>query len=134
MDKKVILDDGKIRIWYYDEFKILYFKFTGLTYGQELIEGMSKGMEVFKENKATKWLSDKGETPTMNKNDLEWNENVFKWEMIKAGWKYWAIVEPDKTSSKMLFDKFIKDYAELNVAVKMFADMESAFNWLKEQP
>jgi hypothetical protein len=133
MDKQVILDNGKVRILFYDEYKILHFKFTGLTHGQELIESMKKGMEVFIENKATKWLSDKGETPVFNKSDLDWNDTVFKPTMLKAGWKYWAVVEPEKASSKMLFDKFKKEYAKLDFSFKMFDTADAALNWLKEQ-
>lgn len=133
MDKEVILDDGKIRIWYYEEFKIVHFKFTGLAYGQDIRDGFNKGLEIVKERNVIKWLSDKGETPTFSKSDFEWSNTEWRPKMIEAGWKYWAIVEPDKASSKMLFDKIFQIYADLNVTVQMFDNFDAAFNWLKDQ-
>jgi hypothetical protein len=133
MGKNVVFDNGKMTIWYYDDYKIIHHRFNKLTYGQYYKDGFLKGLEVMKENNAVKWLSDNGETQVLRKEDLEWAAENWRPKMIEAGWKYWAVIKPESAAGKLLFDKFIKMYEKLGVTLKFFDDVDTALTWLKEQ-
>ena len=52
-------------------------------------------------------------------------------DVFAAGWKYWAIVMPDKIVGKMNMKRFIEDYSEKGLTIDIFSDPDEALAWLE---
>ncbi|MBN2040358.1 MAG: hypothetical protein JW864_09970 [Spirochaetes bacterium] len=135
MGKEVIFDNGKMTVWYYDDCKVIHHRFNELIHGQDFRDGFTKGLEVLKEKGAVKWLGEEGKTKVLGREDQDWAGRVWNTQMLEAGWKYWAMVQPKSVTGtgKLFAEKMIKDYANLGVTVKIFEDVDSALDWLREQ-
>jgi hypothetical protein len=133
MDKEVVLDNEHITIWYHRDKKIVHHQFHKFTYGKDLQEGLSQGAAILEKNGARKWLSDDRKNTVIGKEDMEWTATVWRPRVIKAGWKYWALVLPEKTIGQMVMKRIIKEYADTGVTVKLFTDPDEAMKWLEAQ-
>ncbi len=130
-DRMTILDTEYATLWYYPEAKIVRHVFHKFIYGQEFRQVLEKGLEIFKEHGAQKWLSDDRKNSTLTKEDTEWSVNVWSPQVIAADWKFWAIVMPDKIVGKINMQRFIDLYATLGVDVQIFDDADEALKWLE---
>ena len=133
MGKEVVHESKFMTVWYHNDTKIVHHKFHTFTHGEDLREGLIKGLEIIKKNGAAKWLPDDRENPILKKEDMEWTASVWRPAMINAGWKCWAIVMPEKTAGKMAMNKIIKEYADTGVTVQIFPDPDAALSWLESQ-
>ena len=133
MGKEVVLENKFMTLWYHNDAKIVHHKFHTFTHGEDLRNGLTKGLEIMKKNGATKWLSDDRENPILKKEDMEWTASVWRPAVINAGWKYWAIVMPEKIAGQMAMNKIIKEYANTGVTVQIFPNADAALAWLESQ-
>ncbi len=51
--------------------------------------------------------------------------------MIRAGWKFWALVVPDEVSAREDMIPLIESYYERGVRLMVFTDVQRALDWLK---
>lgn len=133
MNKEVVLDNEYITVWYYPDKKIIHHQFHKFTCGKDLQDGLSEGATILEKNRARKWLSDDRKNTVIGKEDMEWTATVWRPRVIKAGWKYWALVLPEKTVGQMVMKRIVNEYADTGVTVKMFSDPDEAMRWLEAQ-
>jgi len=133
MDKEVVLDNEYITIWYYHQKKIVHHEFHKFTHGKTLQGALSEGAAILEKNRAQKWLSDDRKNTVIGKDDMEWTATVWRPRVIKAGWKYWALVLPEKVVGQMVMKRIIKEYADTGVTVEIFSDPDKAMKWLEAQ-
>ena len=133
MDKELILDNEYMTVWYYPQKKIVYHQMHKFTYGQALRDGLSAGAAILEEKGAQKWLSDDRKNVSLDKDDRNWTATVWRPRVIKAGWRYWALVLPEKIIGQMVMKGIIEEYANTGVTVKMFSDPDEAMRWLEAQ-
>ena len=133
MDKEIILENEYITIWYHNSKKIVHHQFHKFTYGNPFQDGLSEGAAILEKNGAKKWLSDDRQNPVMKQEDMKWTSTVWRPRVIKAGWKYWAIILPEQIAGKMAMKKIVEEYADLGVMVRIFSDSDEALNWLETQ-
>jgi hypothetical protein len=69
----------------------------------------------------------------LNPDDQQWALDIWQSKIIKAGWKFWAIVEPEKLINKMRMEKMADIFSKLGVTVKQFSDPDEAQKWLASQ-
>lgn len=96
-------------------------------------ELLTKGAELFEERHADKWLSDDRGNSALHPDDSKWAIEEWSPRVIKAGWKYWAIVMPDAALGKLNMKRFIVMYRDLGVEVDVFGTPEEALAWLKSR-
>ncbi len=133
MDKEVVLNNEYITIWYHHQKKIIHHEFHKFTYGKAFQDALSTGAAILEKNRAQKWLSDDRKNGVIALDDTKWTATVWRPRVIKAGWKYWAIVLPEKAVGQMVMQRIIKEYADSGVTVKIFSDPFKAMNWLEAQ-
>jgi hypothetical protein len=133
MDKEVVFDNECITTWYYHQKKIVHHEFHKFAHGKTLQDGLSKGAAILEKNKAQKWLSDDRKISVIGIDDTKWTATVWRPRVIKAGWKYWALVLPEKAVGQMVMKRIIKEYAETGVTVEIFSDPYKAMKWLEAQ-
>jgi hypothetical protein len=133
MDKEVVLENEFITIWYHRDKKVVHHQFHKFTCGKDLHDALSEGVAILEKNGARKWLSDDRKNTVIGKEDMEWTATVWRPRVIKAGWKYWALVLPEKIVGQMVMKRIVKEYADTGVTVELFSDPEEAMKWLEAQ-
>ena len=132
MPAVTVMNDENISMWYYPESKILHHQMHKFICGQPFRDALMKGADVFQKYGAQKWLSDDRAIPSLAKEDLEWGDTVWFPRVAKLGWKYWAIVMPEKVIGQVMLKKLMDSYLQRGVAAKMFASVEEAKKWLEK--
>ena len=132
MSKITILDNEFVSMWYHPELRILHHKFHKYLWGEAFREALNKGVEIFEEHQACKWLSDDRLNASLSMEDTNWAMTQWFPRVRKAGWKYWAIVLPENIIGQMNMKRFIADYSAQGVAVQVFGDPDEAMTWLQE--
>lgn len=127
---QVIIDDGDALLLYHPRPKIVHHQLRTVVQGERFRSILEKGVELFVQHGAYKWLSDDRGNGPLSPEDAEWAMTKWSPRVIAAGWKYWAVVMPKKMIGQMDMTGWIKTYAEKGVTVSAFTDPESALRWL----
>jgi len=128
-----VLDNEYATLWYHPETKIVHHQFHKPISGQAFRDILNRGVEVFQEYGANKWLSDDRENSALPPEDGDWGTNDWTPRVVAAGWKYWAIVMPRKLIGQMNMQHFIKANSEQGVTVQIFSEPDEALQWLASQ-
>lgn len=102
--------------------------------GRDILEKiLLGGLEVMKEHKAIKWLSDDRKGGAVPKSHHEWGDKVWAPQAVKAGWRYWALLPPADALGTANMKRLVQLYARKGVTVELFDDFDEAFTWLRHQ-
>ncbi len=129
----VIHQSPKTQLEWLDQGAILRKTFKGFVYGEELKSAFMLGYEKVKNKKGCKWLSDNRFLDVYTEEDIAWINDVWLTSMIDAGWKYWAILEPEGLVGQLTMEEFKDFYAEKGIILKIFHSMREAEEWLENQ-
>jgi hypothetical protein len=132
MPAMTIIDDANISMWYYPESKILHHQIHRFFCGKPFRDALNKGVEVFRKYGAHKWLSDDRGIPALSKEDLEWGHKDWFPRVLKSGWKYWAIVMPEKVVGQITIKRLMEDYSAQGVTTRVFSSVNEAKDWLEK--
>jgi hypothetical protein len=129
----VVVENKQITVWVYPDRGIVHHAMKGFCHGPEFREALSRGAEALATHRATKWLSDDRLNSALPRDDEEWA--IANWfpQSRAAGWRHWAIVQPQKIVGQMNMERFRKMYADLGINAQMFSDPDEAFRWLDSQ-
>lgn len=130
MSAITIIDNDFATLWYHPDKKIVHHQFHKFIFGQAFRDVLTRGAEIFEQYGARKWLSDDTNNGALPKDDSEWALGVWQPRVMKAGWKYWAIVMPEKVIGQMNMRRWAKTYSEQGIEVEMFSDPDEAMRWL----
>ncbi|MCA9904112.1 MAG: hypothetical protein KC547_09660 [Anaerolineae bacterium] len=131
MNRETILETDYATLWYYPDTKIVHHQFHKFIHGEKFREVLEKGLEVFRERGASKWLSDDRKNSALPQADAEWGLGDWNPRVFKEGWKYWAVVMPDKVAGQMNLNRLMKENIDLGLTVKAFEDPDEAMAWLE---
>lgn len=129
----VLFDSEYATLWYHEDKKIIHHKIKKYIYGDKLREILTKGFEALKQKGAKKWLSDDSLNGPLLKDDEAWCKGEWFPKVVKAGWKFWAIVMPAQVLGQINMKRFIEEYAKAGIAVNLFSDADKALTWLASQ-
>ena len=83
---------------------------------------------------ATKWLSDDRQNAALSKEDFEWSTSIWRPRAVEAGWRYWALVLPEKITGQMSLQKVLIDfYGDSPVTFLLFNDPAEGMTWLEAE-
>ena len=128
-----ILDNAQFTLWYHTDKKIVHHRIHKFIAGDPFRSLLLTGGDVLKKNQARKWLSDDRDNWVLAKDDLDWSRANWAPECARSGWKYWAIVRPEKVLATVAMENLATKYATLGVTAKFFTDPREAMNWLEKQ-
>jgi hypothetical protein len=134
MSKIIIEDNAFATLWYHPEKKIVHHEFHKFFYGDAFHAFLLKGTETMKKNGAKKWLSDDRKYPVLRNEDMTWALANWFPQTVQAGWKYWAIVQPEAIIAKMNMEKVAETYAQAGIIAKHFSTPDEAQKWLESLP
>ena len=64
------------------------------------------------------------------KPDEEWARTDWFPRTQQAGWKYWAVIKPEKILGEMHLRRYAETYAEHGVTAQFFSDPDQGFQWI----
>ena len=129
-----IIDDEKRSLFYHPEARILHHKIKGECFGSDFRDLLTKGAEWMERHRATKWLSEDRDNKIVAPEDGEWAEREWGPRVIKAGFKYWAIVVPGSAVGSLQMRRFAEEYRQRGVTVRIFDSLQAARSWLESMP
>lgn len=121
---------GKVE-WLEKE-KIVVKTFSGYITGDELRDAFKSGYHKMKETGGVKWLSDNRGLPTYRIEDVDWINNEWFPRMLKIGWKYWALIEPESNVGLLVMKKF-KFFTDQGIQLNVFNSVKDGVRWLDKQ-
>ena len=130
---KIVLETEKYVVRVYPEDGIVAHQMYGFVEGEDFKTMMMAGANAYTEYGCSKRLSDDSKNALFNKEDIAWVESNWEPIILKAGWKYWAIVTPEEVFGKMTMRGIVRRYTEKGVIVEMFNDYDAALEWLTKQ-
>ncbi|WP_407311869.1 hypothetical protein [Desulfosporosinus sp. SB140] len=133
MSEQTIIDNDYATLWYHPGTKIIHHKIKKYVYGKQLQDLLSTGTEQLRKYGAKKWLSDDINNNALTAQDAEWTSTVWLPNTAKAGWKYWALVQPEKITGQLNMKKHTKLCADAGVVIKVFNNPYEAMKWLESQ-
>lgn len=131
--KETILDNDFATIWCYPEKRIIHHQLHRYFFGETFREILMAGLEAFENNACIKWLSDDRNYGAILPDDKKWGDEVWRPRVLAAGWKFWAMVLPEKVTGQMNIKKMVDEYKELGLVTRVVSDPKVAMNWLLSQ-
>ena len=126
-----ILDTPVVTVWYHTDKKIVHHQIHKFVSGSQFRQFLTAGAEVLEKYRASKWLSDDRGNSVLAKDDVEWSQRMWAPRAVRAGWKYWAIVQPGKVLAQVAMERLVEEYSKQGVTAKFFSDVEQATKWLE---
>jgi hypothetical protein len=127
-----LLDNEYVTLWFHTESKIVHHQMHKFMPSAAFRETLEAGAACLEKYQACRWLSDdRGNTAAVRQADAEWADGVWAPRVIRAGFKYWAVVMPAQAIGQMQMRKFIADYKARGVEVEAFDAPEAARAWLE---
>ena len=131
MAKIEIFKNEQMSVFYLQDDKIIYHIMHGQVEGKPFRDAILAATDALMKNKACKWLSDDRLNPALKQADQSWILEVWQPKVLKAGWKYWAIIMPEEAIGKMRMSVMASQYAKLGVTVNAFSSPDEGLKWLK---
>lgn len=128
-----ILDNEFVTMLYYPDKQIVHHKFHKFIYGKTFRDTLNAGTDAIQKYKVSKWLSDDRKNGAIPKEDQEWGSTVWFPQTKKAGWKYWAIVQPENIIGELNIKRISQKYTEQGVVTQYFSNPSEAMTWLESQ-
>jgi hypothetical protein len=133
MPKITLFDNEFATMWYHTDTKIVHHQMHKFMFGEEFHKFLLTGTEAIKKNHGQKWLSDDRNNSVLKKEDMEWGMVNWLPQTVQYGWKYWAIVQPEKVIAQMNMEHLAKEYAKMGIVASFFSDPDTAMKWLESQ-
>ena len=129
---QVILDDDFVALQYHVHHRIVHHELRKFVHGHQFRNVLEKGLELFIKHGANRWLSDDRGNGPLKPADADWALNDWAPRVMAAGWRYWAVVMPEKVLGQMNMKRWIAAYAARGVMVRPFTDPGEALAWLEQ--
>lgn len=133
MEKTTILDTEKAALWYYPDKKIIHNQQRKYLYGEPYREFLNEVTNAFQKYKAEKLLSDDRKNSGISKDDQEWGNTEWFPRTKAAGWKYWAVVQPENSIGQLTMKRVIANITSQGITAEVFKDPNQAMAWLEKQ-
>ena len=130
--KRLVLETEFARVWLHVDTRIVHHEFRKYIWGEHFRGALNSGLQVMTDNGSIKWLSDDRENSALSREDSEWS--VLDWQprAVAAGWKYWAIVQPESVLGQMNIERLAKNCANSGITVRAFSTVDRALSWLEQ--
>lgn len=131
--RETIITTARMSLYYHPIEKVIHHEmhsYPGLDTLEQILMG---GLELMKQHKAVKWLSDDRKGGAVPKSHHEWGDAVWSPQAVKAGWRYWALLPPSDALGTANMKRLVKVYAKRGVTVEMFTEYDEAMDWLRHQ-
>ncbi len=120
-------------LWFHPASKIVHHKIKKPLPPGAFQRLLGTGAEYMEKHRASKWLSDDSDVVAIAKDDNAWGDEKWAPRVIKAGFKYWAVVMPKSALGSLMLKRFVNEYRERGVNVEAFDSVDAAIKWLESK-
>ncbi|HLP75621.1 MAG TPA: hypothetical protein VK327_01775 [Candidatus Paceibacterota bacterium] len=132
--KITVFESDSASLWFHPEPGIVHHQFRKPLDSETFQKVLLAGLQLMNEHHARKWLSDDRGNSSLSADDSAWSQEFWLPRAVKAGWKYWAMVPPEKARGQLTVQRLTSHVGEESgVTINLFADPERALQWLMEQ-
>jgi len=131
--REQVLQNDHITLWYYPELEIVHHQMVHTPSSQEFRELLSKGAETLERHRAIKWLSDDRGNTLLRPQDEAWADTEWLPRVLRAGFRFWAIVLPMGAIGKLNMQRLAQQHAQRGIISTIQTMPYPAFEWLKAQ-
>lgn len=128
-----VIDNEYASLVYHPEKGIVHHTWRKPISGEPFREVLNKGAELFAQNHACKWLSDDRANSALPEEDGTWGMTDWFPRVMKAGWKFWALVVPEDMAGRINMKQFVDSYHDQGLRIMVFTDPTEAMKWLERQ-
>jgi len=132
MDRTVIIESDEIIVWYHADQRMIHHQMRGYCYDEPLRAAFQAGLAAMTKYKAQKWLSDDRANGPLSLEDEAWVFHTWGPSAVAAGWKYWALVLPERVVERMNVPRFVELSRQGGITARVFTELEPAFDWLAD--
>lgn len=129
MSEQIVFKSESAVLRYHSE-GIVHHEFLKRMVGKDFRDVLDKGAQQLVVHRATKWLSDDRKNTVLEEADEKWAQTDWFPRVVAAGWKYWAIVNPEKAVGQLQMNRHAKTFELGGIKVAMFKDPKAAMAWL----
>ena len=130
---ETILENDAAVLRYHVADKIVHHEFHRFVHGERLREVLEGGLALLQRRGAIKWLSDDRGNGPLKPADEQWARTEWFPKAKAAGWKYWAVVLPEKVLGQMNMKRWIETYEPEGIEARPFDDPDEALTWLRSR-
>lgn len=132
---KVLFEHPLIDVWFHERPKVVHHRIKRPILIQELPviqEAFNRGTEALRKEGATKWLSDDRAQLVMPSEVQHWCQRVWFPVTRDAGWRHWAIIQPESAVARLFVARLLPAVANDGVSARTFTAAADAFAWFDE--
>jgi len=122
-----------VTVWFHAEVGVVHHCFHKALRGEAFRAALLQGAATLRERGANKWLSDNRLVFILPQEDQEWADTQWFPQTMKAGWKYWAIVRPEKAAADLYMRRLAASRSAAGVKTELFTTPEAGMDWLTSQ-
>jgi len=131
--RRVLFEHELISVWYHSDTRVVHHevhKRIGSRDGHIFRQALTCGLDALRTYGGEKWLSDDRSISVLSPDEELWGRDVWFPSAIRAGWKYWAVVRPEKAVSELFMARIAGLVADRGVMVGLFATPAEGLDWL----
>lgn len=135
MEQRItVIESDAACLWYYPDARIVHHQLLKPVVGDTFQNVLLAGLSLMNEHHACKWLSDDRANDMLSADDSAWSQEYWLPRARQAGWKYWAVLQPEKARGQVTIKRLMSFVGEESrVTIQIFAGPEQALQWLAEQ-
>jgi hypothetical protein len=129
----IYYDERWLTIRWDDSVHAVWAEYKGYAEGEEFRAGHEVGLNLLRQKRASRWVSDARQLAPVRQVDQEWTNNDFFPRGIAFGWRWLAIVSPKAAVARMSAKQVISKINKTNFTTNNFDSMEAARAWLRNE-
>jgi hypothetical protein len=130
--REVVFESEHISVWVYPQLRLVSHQMHKVCHGSPFRDALRAGTAAMQRHGAIAWLSDDRLNGPLPDDDEKWGTTTWFQATKAAGWKYWAIVLPEKAVGKLNVKRFVELYRKRGLEAQMFIDPDLAHDWVRE--
>jgi hypothetical protein len=131
--RDTIIDNDYVTLWFYPETRIVHHQMKRFVVLERFQEFLTTGARLLREHGGCKWLSDDRNNPVLAPDLRAWSTEHWVPPTIAAGWKYWAILAPEKDIGLWSMRRAVDEIGRQGVKAHYFLEVDEALRWLESQ-
>lgn len=129
----IIKETGSYLLEYLEEHETMIHTLKRNNSKEEWQDLLTTGTEFLQEKGLSKWISENKRNGRISEEGAVWINDLWLPRAIQAGWRTWAIVEPENFTSRLNQRKYKSSFLEMGITVSCFSRLTEAIKWIDEQ-
>jgi hypothetical protein len=130
----IYYDERWVTIRWDETIQAGWAEYKGYAEGEEFRAAYEANLQLLRQKRACRWLSDARLLAPISQADQRWLNNDWLPRMIAAGLRWSAVVSPRAAVSRLTVKQIVSKINNVSLVTDHFDDLEAARSWLRSQP